>query len=66
MAPNSSRIEVINGDGDGNAVDGGNVIEEEEEVVDLIDEAVVNQVNCCVENGHGFPSFSQRDAEVYM
>jgi len=37
-----------------------------EEVVDLIDEAVVDQVNCCVENGHGFLSFSQRDSEVYM
>jgi len=66
MAPITCRIEVINGDSDGNALDGGNVIEEEEEVVDLIDEVVVDQVNCYVENGHGFSSFSQRDSEVYL
>ena len=37
-----------------------------EEVVELIDEAVVDQVNCCVENENVFLSFSQRDSEVYM
>ena len=36
-------------------VGGVDVIDEEEEVVDLIHEAVVDQVNFCVENGHGSP-----------